>query len=248
MFNLFRRQKSPDPGDFVTQLKSDLHSHLIFGVDDGAKRLEDSLKLIERMKDLGYQNVTTTPHIMADLYPNTSDFLREREAIIRNEIERKAWNINFSCAAEYLLDDGFEQKMETGDLMLISDRYLLIEMGFYEEFGILDQIIFKLKLKGYFPVLAHVERYPYYYSDFDRLENLLHKGVLFQLNLFSLFGHYGEPVKKMAQYLLDKQYYHFIGTDLHNELQLDTWLSSWKKMPKEARRLMEYSFDNHRLN
>ena len=147
MFNFLRRQKSPDPRDFVAQLRSDIHSHLIFWVDDGAKQLEDSFLLIGRMKYLGYQSITTTPHIMADLYTNTPDVLRAKESIIRDEIERKSWNIHFRCAAEYLLDDGFEQKMESEELMLISDQYLLVEMGFYEEFGKLDQIIFNLKLK-----------------------------------------------------------------------------------------------------
>jgi len=199
----------------------DIHSHLIPGVDDGAKDLEDSIELIKGLKDLGFKKIITTPHIYSDYYPNTSDRLLAGLDTLRRGLETANVDIEVSCAAEYFMDEIFEEHLDKNDILTVYDNYVLVEMSFFSECIRLEEYLFKMQIKGYQPILAHPERYTYYAKNFERFQNLKDRGCKLQLNLLSLTEHYGKEVKNLAIQLLDANLYDFVGTDTHNVEHLE---------------------------
>ena len=215
MFGLFKKKSRKYTVDFE-KIGVDIHSHLIPGVDDGAKTLEDSIALIKGLKELGFRKIITTPHVYSDYYPNSSDRLLAGLTTLRNGLKKAGVDIEISCAAEYYMDDFFEELLEKGDILTLEDNHVLVEMSFFSEAFKLDEYLFKMQVKGYKPILAHPERYTYYLKKFDRLEDLKNRGFKLQLNLLSLTGHYGKEVKDLAIMILNKNLYDFVGTDTHN--------------------------------
>jgi len=197
-------------------LKTDMHSHLIPGIDDGAKTLEDSINLIKGFVNLGYTKLITTPHVMGDFYKNTSETILNGLEIVRNEIKKQNIPIEIDAAAEYYLDDIFEQKLKNEKLLTFGDNYLLFEVSYINEpSGLLDSI-FEIQMKGYKPVLAHPERYPYFFNRNGIFEEIIARGALLQVNINSLSGHYGPGAVKTAEILLSKNMVTFLGSDCHH--------------------------------
>jgi len=191
---------------------TDWHSHILPGVDDGIKTLDDSLAVLELYDELGVEKVWLTPHIMEDC-PNTTEELRKRFAELK-----ESWkgNVKLALASENMLDALFEERMESGDLLPIGDdgRHLLVETSYFNPPMGMEQMLRQILCNGFFPVLAHPERYIYMSSDdYRRLKDM---GLLFQLNFVSLTGGYGEPAQKKAEWLLSERMVDMIGSDLHN--------------------------------
>ncbi|MBX7182403.1 MAG: capsular biosynthesis protein [Bacteroidia bacterium] len=209
--------QKPDltPAD-LGQLCTDVHSHLLPGIDDGAQTLEDSIQLISELSKLGYQRFITTPHIMGDFYRNSPETILPKLDLVREELAKRNMNYPIDAAAEYYLDAEFSDKLKKGNLLSFDKNYLLFELSFMNPPDGLDATVFEIQTKGYTPVLAHPERYLYWIDKLDRLEELRERGVLFQLNLLSIVGHYGPPSKKFAEKLIDKNWFEFLGSDLHN--------------------------------
>ena len=218
MLNLFR--KHPQVSSF-SDLKLDLHSHLLPGIDDGAKDLGHSLALIRRLQGMGYTRLFTTPHIMADMYPNTPEIIREKLAEVRAAMQEVGLNIPIDAAAEYLMDEGFGEKIKAGTLLTLPGNRVLVEMSFVSAPPNLMQYIFQLQTKGYKVLLAHPERYLFFRDDFKKYQELKDRGVEFQLNLLSLVGYYGKPIQDNAKALLKAGMIDYLGTDLHHERHAD---------------------------
>lgn len=217
---LLGAEKKLDPIDLAT-LKLDLHSHLIPEIDDGSKSVEDSLNMLRRFKDLGFQKVITTPHVMSDFYRNTPEIInggleKVKEALKANHIE-----LEIEAAAEYYLDEYFVSLIEKGELLTLGKNYVLFELPFLAEPPNLSSVIFALQSNGYEPILAHPERYPYWYSNFEKYRELKERGVHLQLNILSLIGHYSPQTQKIAERLIDEELISFLGTDCHHEMHLD---------------------------
>lgn len=198
--------------------KVDMHSHLLPGIDDGVETLEQSIDLIRGFSKLGYQKLITTPHIMSDFYPNTPETIGERLKEVKQAVLDDGLAIQIEAAAEYYFDEHLIDLVETkSELLTFGDKYVLFEIGFMNEPLKLQTIIFDLLTLGYKPVLAHPERYFYYHKELGKLQDLIDRGVLLQLNVNSITGYYSKEVKKMAERLIDNQMVHFIGSDCHNE-------------------------------
>jgi tyrosine-protein phosphatase YwqE len=212
--NIFSAPKS-NLTDF-SQVKADMHSHLIPGIDDGAKTMEDSIALARRMYELGYKKMITTPHIQHDFFRNTPEIILSGLEKVRKALKSENIPLQLEAAAEYLLDDGFEEISTRGNLLSFSDRYILVELSYFNPNPNLKSFIFNLQVDGYKVILAHPERYTYWFSDFAKYEDLKDRGVFFQLNIVSLAGFYPDPVKKFAEKLIDKGMIDFIGSDMHN--------------------------------
>lgn len=212
-FTSLFNQKTPKN---LSLLQIDMHSHLIPGIDDGAKTLEDSLALIRGLQQLGYKHLITTPHVYQELYPNTRETILNGLAEVQTAIEEEGLEITIEAAAEYFLDDHLEELLDQEELLTIGDHYVLVEMSFFAETPGLEDIFFKMHTKGYQPILAHPERYLYLGNDPSRCTRFREMGVLLQLNILSLTGHYGSQVKKLAKQLLRKQQIDLLGTDLHH--------------------------------
>ena len=203
------------PADLAV-LGTDIHSHFIPGIDDGAPHLEASIELLNAMADLGYRKVITTPHSMADGYRNTPEIILGGLEKLRAEVRRQGVNIQVEAAAEYYLDHELEQRVVKKEVLTFGDNYLLFELPFISEPAILLNVIFQMQTHGFRPVLAHPERYGFWYNDFNRYETLKERGVLFQMNLIALSGAYGPQTKQIAERLIDAGHYDLIGSDCHN--------------------------------
>ncbi|MDO5971106.1 histidinol phosphatase [Flavivirga aquimarina] len=203
--------------DFV-----DIHNHILPGIDDGAKNIEESLYLVKKMNELGIKQFIPTPHIMQEFYPNTYDTIGNAYQILLGALNPKLFNnITLNPAAEYMLDSHFESLLERRGLFTLKKDYVLIEMSYFQAPLNLESILFKIKTKGYLPVLAHPERYTFYHKNLSYYKRLKQLGCFFQLNMLSLSDHYGKNVEKTASYLIEKQLIDFIGTDIHNERHID---------------------------
>ena len=212
----FLKKKSKEYSVNFSEIGVDIHSHLIPGVDDGSKDLDNSIELIRGLKELGFKKIITTPHIYSEFYPNTSDRLLAGLDTLRQGLKNANIDIEVACAAEYFMDEMFEELLDKNDILTVYDNYVLVEMSFFSESIRLEEYLFKMQIKGYQPILAHPERYTYYTNNFERFQNLKDRGCKLQLNLLSLTGHYGKEVKDLAIRLLDANLYDFVGTDTHN--------------------------------
>lgn len=220
MFSFFKKKSAARSGS-LEALVADMHSHLIPGIDDGAKDMEESIRLIRGLIDLGYKKIITTPHIIGDVYPNTPGIIRAGEIAVTEELRRQNIGVEFRAAAEYLIDDHFTAALSAGEAFLtLKDNLILVELSFAVPAINLKEVIFNLQLKGYQPVLAHPERYLYFGANKAWYEELRNAGCLFQLNLLSFVGYYGKDAQQLAAFLVRKGYVDLLGTDLHHEKHL----------------------------
>ncbi|GAB4024738.1 tyrosine-protein phosphatase [Spirosoma koreense] len=196
--------------------QTDIHSHLLPGLDDGVKTYEQALVCISQLVEWGIGKIITTPHISRDIYPNEADLILERRDKLQSEVDRANIAVQIEVAAEYMLDDFFPSLLANGNLLSFGpERYLLVELGWVGSPRDIEQLIFQILIKGYTPVLAHPERYLYYLETPEVLQRLHELGCLFQLNWLSLTGQYGSRVNHQAQLLLKNNWVDFIGSDLH---------------------------------
>jgi tyrosine-protein phosphatase YwqE len=216
MFGLFKRKdkvlKISDD-----RLKVDFHSHLIPDIDDGVKTVDESIDILTELSKQGVEKVITTPHIISDLYPNTRETIKAGEAKVREAIEQWNLKIEFEAAAEYYLDEWFVEhaENETDQLLTFSGKHILVETNYMEKPHFMEQTIFDLRIAGFNVILAHPERYRYLMADYKQFEKLHDTGVIFQLNLLSLAGHYGPEVKKAAEFLVKNNWVEMVGSDIH---------------------------------
>ena len=198
---------------------TDHHSHILPGVDDGVKKMEVSLKVLERYEQLGIAEVWCTPHVMEDI-PNTTAGLQARFAEL---CEAYQGPIKLHLAAEYMMDALFEERLEQDDLLKLGNdgNQVLVETSYFNPPMDLDAILRRIKQKGLYPMLAHPERYVYMGK--DRYKALKESGIRFQLNLSSLAGGYGSEAKDKANWILKQGYYNIAGSDLHSSKNIDYW-------------------------
>lgn len=194
-----------------------MHSHLLPGIDDGATDLEDSMQIILHLKELGYHRFITTPHIFWDMYRNTPDIIREKLAIVKEELIRRQIPVEIEAAAEYYCDEHFEKEIEAQTLLTFgTKKYVLFEISFAQENVNLGRAIFNMRLAGYTPILAHPERYEFWHGDFRKYESMLDKDVHLQLNINSLTGQYGPDTRRISERLIDRGMITFLGSDCHH--------------------------------
>jgi protein-tyrosine phosphatase len=218
MFSFFKKSKEYD----LSWLQADMHSHILPGIDDGSPDVETSMTLLAGLRDLGLHTFIATPHIFEEIHPNSPETVGGALQRLKTALTAQGQgDVKLKAAAEYMIDDAFSSYYQDGkSLLCVRGKEVLIEMSYQFERKDLEEQIFQLQLHGYQPILAHPERYNFYHADPKMYKRLKEKGCLFQLNLLSLSGYYGEPVKKMAQNLVKEQQIDYIGTDLHHEKHL----------------------------
>ena len=215
MLSFFKPKKNIIPEIDFSALGTDLHSHLIAGIDDGAQNLGQSVELIRSVLDLGFKKIITTPHVMVDYYRNTPETIKTGLSILKEELNKQKIEVTIEAAAEYYLDEDFENKLDSGEILTFSN-YLLFEISF-SNFPInFFEIVEKIVSKGYTPLLAHPERYAYLHGSVTNYRRIKDAGCHLQLNTISLTGYYGKPVRKAAEMLVDNMLIDFIGSDMHH--------------------------------
>ena len=210
MFSIFSKKAKQATMPYTT----DLHSHILPGIDDGSQNVETSLKLVDQMQQWGITKIVTTPHVTEETFENTQETIKAAYNELKTHLSNDAPEIIFS--AEYRMDENFMKHLKNNTLIPLPNNYLLIENSFVQPFWDLKNLIFELQLKGFKPILAHPERYTYYYEQKRIYTDLIHLGCLFQINWLSIAGYYGKDTKAIAHWMIDNGYVDFMGTDLHN--------------------------------
>lgn len=201
--------------DLIPSNYIDIHSHLIPGIDDGAKTLDDSLRLISELNKLGFSQFITTPHVMPPVWKNNTSIIQKEAKEVQLALNNST--IHFKAAAEYMLDHQFLEILKKEQLLTLKDNYLLVEMSYLNPPINIQEIVYEIQIAGYTPVLAHPERYLFLHQNFNLYASLKKSGCLFQLNLLSVVGYYGLSVLKTAEKLLQQKMIDFVGSDVHHQ-------------------------------
>ena len=211
LFNWFNKDKEVD----LSVLHTDIHSHLIPGIDDGSPDMETSLSLLKELESLGYKKIITTPHVKTEFFQNDVNLLDEQCERLKRAAKFEGIKLEIEVGAEHLLDEGISERLKNGLFKTFAQNHLLVEIPFIAPpFG-LDNYLFELQLAGYKLILAHPERYLYWFNDFKQFARLKDSGILFQLNIMSLSQYFGKEVCLLAKKLIDNNMIELLGTDTH---------------------------------
>ena len=217
MLNIFRKKNKTIDQTGTFQLTTDMHSHILPGIDDGAPDINASLKLIRGLYDIGFRKLIATPHIIGDLYRNNAETISGALEKVQSACANAGIEIAISAAAEYMLDDYFMDLLNKKiPLLRLHNNLVLTEFSYNTIPQNIDEITFSMITEGYQPVLAHPERYAYFHKNFKDYARLKEMGFHLQVNLLSLTGYYGNTVTKAAKYILDHNLADLVGTDLHH--------------------------------
>lgn len=245
---LFFRKKNIEtvlPADLLAFMGTDIHSHLLPGIDDGVPDVATAVQFIEELHGMGIKKIITTPHIMMDRYPNSADTMTAPYQAVTAALAQKNINLPFHYAAEYYLDEQFEALMKK-PLHTLNGQLVLVEISFMSAPPQLHQWVFDIAALGYTPLLAHPERYNYCHKNFELYQQFKQWGCQLQVNLLSLTGYYGKHIQQAAEKLIALEMIDFIGTDLHHEKHLRAITDIGKN--KKLRQVLEkYPFGNAAL-
>ena len=244
MFSFFKKKsKTPDlseaPKDYAF-LGTDIHSHLVPGIDDGAPDIETSLHMIKQMKELGYRKLISTPHIHPEFYDNTATKITTHFLEMKRLIDEQEHGVILDVAAEYYLGSTFlSTELPDGLLSFGEEKYVLVEVsmaGWQRQFS---DMIFSIQSQGYIPVLAHPERY-LFEENIKVYEEWKSKGMLLQMNLLAVAGYYGKGIKAAALRYMEHGLYDFCGTDAHHprHLEVAAWMAA--EQPEMMLKLKQY--------
>lgn len=212
----------------------DIHSHLLYGVDDGAKSIEESLDILADLKRLGYTDVILTPHYIKDShYDSKRSENLKRLKVLKEELKNNNIDINVYLGNEIYIDDDIEEFLNNDIISSLNDsKFLLIELPMSGEYPNYKEIFNYLIKKNYNVILAHPERYLAFQKDFSKVEELSDIGVYFQCNIESINGRYGKNAKKTIKKLLKNRKINFLATDIHHKRNNEDFLKSKKSILK----------------
>lgn len=242
MFGLFKKRKKEPEIDF-SAIGTDMHSHIIPGIDDGAPNLEASLAMARKYVALGFKKVIATPHVMADFYRNTPDTIHRGLDVLREGLQANDINLEVEAAAEYYLDETLVNKLNRKEVLGFGNQYLLFELSYINQPSDLLNVLFRIQDAGFYPVLAHPERYPYYHGSLENYLKIKEYGCSLQLNTISLTGYYGKDTKKIAESLVDENCISFIGSDMHH-LRHAQALKDSLNLPRVEKLVMQSQLNN----
>ena len=200
----------------------DIHNHILPGIDDGAKTVDESIALIRSFSEFGVKHFVATPHIMSNYYPNTRETIGASLTELKNALLHNGLkDVSVEASAEHMIDDNFENLLENEGIMPLKKDYLLVEMSYLQPPINFEEAIIKTASKRFFPILAHPERYGFLHHRKKRYQEYKDNGILFQMNLLSLSEYYGKEVPKVAVELLENGLIDFVASDVHNMTQLN---------------------------
>lgn len=239
--NLFFKNKVDRERHAIT---TDIHSHLIPGIDDGAETTEQSVQMIEQLVSLGYTHLITTPHIMWDSYKNVPEGIRRGLENLRDACTERGIRIRLDAAAEYFIDEHFLELLRgEKEMLTLPGNRLLVELPYSTPLLNTTETLFSIVGYGYIPVLAHPERYNYFHSNMEVYRKLKEQGCELQLNALSLSRYYGTEVQKVALWLLKQKLITFLGTDAHHIQHVAAL-----RKTLELRVLQDYKFSNNQIS
>ena len=235
MFNFLKKKNNTPKLPYTTEV----HCHVLPGIDDGSPDVEHSLALIHQMKEWGLERIIATPHVTEASFENTPQTIGSAYSRLCQETNLDELGIKLCYSAEYRMDDNFWGILQREEIIPMPGNHILIENSFLQPFWNIKSLVFDLQIKGLSPILAHPERYAYYYDDKKIYKELHEQGCEFQVNLLSLAGYYNKRAKEVAEWLISKQMVDYLGSDLHNSshvLHINKYLSG-KEYPKHMRNI-----------
>lgn len=218
IFDIFK-SKPKEPARLC--FSTDIHCHVVPGIDDGARDPETGADLVEAMQAWGIKRIIASPHITQGTFPNTPETIAPALKKLNDVLEARGNSLRVETSAENRIDEILYKSIDEDTLVTMPKGYILIENSFVQEPWNLHELVFNLQLKGLQPILAHPERYSYYYGNRKRYRELHDTGLLFQINLLSLTGIYGKEERKIAEYLIKNEMVDLIGTDVHRKTHTD---------------------------
>lgn len=215
------KQRSNESDGKLAWIGCDMHNHILPGIDDGSKTVEESLLLLQGLKDLGISKCISTPHVMQEVHNNTPASIAAAHKQLKEGMDAAGMKFDIQYSAEYMIDDQLQTIISQDQVCLLPNQHMLIEMSYLAESKALFKTIKDIQEKGYQPILAHPERYNYYHQNFKIYKEIKDAGCLLQLNLLSISRYYGEHVKSAALMLIKSGMYDLVGTDMHHERHLN---------------------------
>lgn len=240
----FNFKSKPKLIDLIPHGYVDIHSHLLFGLDDGTKTADDTLAYLKQLQNWGWSKVITTPHIMEGVYPNTPEKINHRLQEVQALVKQYELHINIEAGAEYMMDHFFYEHFKSHKLQTLKGNHILVEMSYLNPPVQLFDMLYDLQVEGYELVLAHPERYLYYFKNFNAFDKIKNAGAQFQLNLLSLVGYYGPESQKTAERLLQAGMIDFVGSDIHHQQHLNSFE---KKISLKETFALEAAFERNKF-
>lgn len=245
LFNLFKKNDEARP--IFAPLGTDMHCHLIPGVDDGSKCMEETLFCLRTLQSVGYRKVIITPHFQYPRFTNDEDDIVQRYAEVCKAATDAGIDIELGgIGGEYRIDNGFRARLDKPRFLTLNDKYILVELSLHHQMAEADDLLFELQMGGKDIIMAHPERYPYLNIDGPRMEMLLNQGVLMQVNILSLGGFYGDEARRRAFAMIERGWVSFLGSDTHNTLYCQA-LRDLSHSHKIARIVEKHPFLNNTL-
>lgn len=228
---------------------TDVHSHILFDVDDGSNNIEESIELLKKLKSIGFNNVILTPHyIEGSDYCSLNPEKKEKLEILKNELNKNNIDINIYLGNEIFINDNIVKSINDGKIYPINNsKYVLIELPFHNQILNLDDILFEINHAGFIPILAHPERYSYFQDNYKVVDLLKENGVLFQANYSSILGYYGKQSQKLLKYMLKKKYIDYLGTDIHH-IGKTYVVDNFEKITKKIKKITKDEYYNQIIN
>jgi len=216
---LFSKKNKPKMP--AMRLQTDIHSHVLPGIDDGAATIEESLDMLRAFEQQGYNKIITTPHVHSQRYLNDTEIIKKAYQELQAAMEAESINLRVEYAAEYFADRHLLKLIEAGDVLTFGNNYVLCEFSFHMPPVGADRVAEALKDAGYQPVLAHPERYEYWHGNKGMFERLRNMGYLFQSNMHAAGGFYGMIPKRNIEMIVNEGWIEFLGTDAHSPDAID---------------------------
>jgi len=196
----------------------DLHSHVLYGIDDGSKTIEESIEILKQYEEMGFKNIIATPHYIEETTYNSNN--KQKKEIIKKlnqQIKKNKLNINIHIGNELYISNNILELLSKKEISTLNNsKYLLIELPMNNEISNLNNIVFELLSNDIIPIIAHPERYSYIQKDIKKIEKLVNQGVLLQINYGSIIGLYGKQAKKISKKMLKNNLVSLLGTDIHH--------------------------------
>lgn len=210
------------------------------------------MSLVQGMWDLGFRRMIVTPHVTDELFPNSPKIISESYLRLTDAIRSAGIPMEFNYSAEYRMDELLQEYLKNHLVRpLPGGKYILVECGWSQPPYNIETLIYQFRNDyNLIPILAHPERYPYYQNHTENYRRLHDLGMLFQVNLLSLAGHYDKRCKSAAEWLLSNNLVSFVGSDLHRMSHLESlrrYFTSRDYKKLEAKQhliLNDTAFDN----
>jgi len=214
---------------------TDVHCHILPGVDHGSQSVEQSLDMLQEEINMGIHRVVCTSHVTALTFENTQGSLTDAFNTLTQAVKDAGMDMELFLSAEYRMDEYFNKEYEAGHLIPMPGKRVLLENSFQQELMQLDELLFDMQVKGYKTILAHPERYSYYGRRRTRYTQLHNAGAKFQVNILSFTGYFGEEARDIAMWLAKNEMIDYLGSDMHNVKHahiIQEYLNSkeWRKL------------------